>query len=66
MTTDVDVLLNNAGISEGGAVVDLPAEVLRRQFEVNVFGPVLLTQGIAKQMAGAAAVASCSCHRSPG
>lgn len=47
---DVDVLLNNAGISEGGATVDLPAEVIRRQFEVNVFGPVLLTQGIAKQM----------------
>ena len=47
---DVDVLLNNAGISEGGSTVDLPAEVLRRQFEVNVFGPVLLTQGIAKQM----------------
>ncbi|WP_312808569.1 SDR family oxidoreductase [Corynebacterium variabile] len=46
----VDVLLNNAGISEGGATVDLPAEVIRRQFEVNVFGPVLLTQGIAKQM----------------
>ncbi|WP_297008153.1 SDR family oxidoreductase [uncultured Corynebacterium sp.] len=47
---DVDVLLNNAGISEGGSTVDLPAEVIRRQFEVNVFGPVLLTQGIAKQM----------------
>jgi short-subunit dehydrogenase len=50
LTGDVDVLLNNAGISEGGSSVDLPAEVMRRQFEVNVFGPVLLTQGIAKQM----------------
>ncbi|ASO20347.1 hypothetical protein FHR81_004456 [Actinoalloteichus hoggarensis] len=48
---DVDVLLNNAGIAEGGATVDIPAERLRRQFEVNVFGPVLLTQGIAKRMA---------------
>ncbi|MDN6240335.1 SDR family NAD(P)-dependent oxidoreductase [Corynebacterium variabile] len=47
----VDVPLNNAGISDGGATVDLRAEVIRRQFEVNVFGPVLLTQGIAKQMA---------------
>lgn len=47
----VDVPLNNAGISDGGATVDLPAEVIRRQFEVNVFGQVLLTQGIAKQMA---------------
>ncbi|MDJ1133346.1 SDR family oxidoreductase [Streptomyces iconiensis] len=50
-TWDVDVLLNNAGISEGGSTVDIPAERLRRQFEVNVFGPVLLTQGFAKRMA---------------
>lgn len=48
---DIDVLLNNAGISEGGSMVDIPAENLRRQFEVNVTGPVLLTQGIAKKMA---------------
>lgn len=47
---DVDALLNNAGISEGGSTVDIPADHLRRQFEVNVFGPVLLTQGIAKKM----------------
>lgn len=47
---DVDVLLNNAGISEGGAVVDIPEDHLRRQFEVNVFGPVLLTQCFAKKM----------------
>lgn len=48
---DVEVLLNNAGISEGGSTVDIPAERLRRQFEVNVFGPVLLTQGFARRMA---------------
>ncbi|MGI4985396.1 MAG: SDR family oxidoreductase [Janthinobacterium lividum] len=47
---DIDVLLNNAGISEGGSMVDIPAENLRRQFEVNVIGPALLTQGIAKKM----------------
>lgn len=47
---DVDVLLNNAGISEGGAVVDIPEDHFRRQFEVNVFGPVLLTQCFAKKM----------------
>ncbi|MFE9248061.1 SDR family oxidoreductase [Streptomyces sp. NPDC007088] len=48
---DVEVLLNNAGVSEGGSTVDIPAERLRRQFEVNVFGPVLLTQGFARRMA---------------
>lgn len=36
---------------EGGATADIPEERLRRQFEVNVFGPVLLTQGIARRMA---------------
>lgn len=46
-----EVLVNNAGISEGGAVVDIPEEALRRQLEVNVIGTTLLTQPIAKQMA---------------
>jgi hypothetical protein len=50
MSWDVDVLVNGAGIIEGGAIVDIPAENMRRQFEVNVFGPVLLTQGIARKM----------------
>lgn len=50
-TWDIDVLLNNAGISEGGSLVDIPEERLRNQFEVNVFGPILLTQKIARAMA---------------
>jgi NAD(P)-dependent dehydrogenase (short-subunit alcohol dehydrogenase family) len=47
---DVEILVNNAGVGEGGATVDVPAENIRHQFEVNVTGPLLLTQGIAKQM----------------
>ncbi|MBV1837121.1 SDR family oxidoreductase [Acetobacter estunensis] len=47
---DVSVLLNNAGISEGGAVADIPAENLRRQYEVNIVGPVLLTQIVLRGM----------------
>jgi NAD(P)-dependent dehydrogenase (short-subunit alcohol dehydrogenase family) len=50
MSWDVDVLVNGAGIIEGGAIVDIPGENIRRQFEVNVVGPVLLTQGIARKM----------------
>lgn len=46
---DIDILINNAGISEGGAVVDLPEEHIRQQFEVNVFGTILLTQKFARQ-----------------
>ena len=48
---NVEILVNNAGILEGGAVVDIPGFNMRNEFEVNVIGPVLLTQGIAKQMA---------------
>lgn len=47
---DVDVLLNNAGISEGGSLIDIPEERLRNQFEVNVFGTILLTQKVARKM----------------
>ena len=47
---NVEILVNNAGVLEGGSVVDIPALNIRREFEVNVIGPLLLTQGIAKQM----------------
>jgi short-subunit dehydrogenase len=47
---NVEVLVNNAGLLEGGSVVDIPAANMRNEFEVNVIGPLLLTQGIAKQM----------------
>jgi NAD(P)-dependent dehydrogenase (short-subunit alcohol dehydrogenase family) len=50
MSWDVDVLVNGAGIIEGGAIVDIPGANMRRQFEVNVIGPVLLTQGVARKM----------------
>ncbi|MFE4413607.1 SDR family oxidoreductase [Streptomyces sp. NPDC056821] len=46
----VEILVNNAGVGEGGSTVDIPAPNIRHQFEVNVTGPLLLTQGIAKQM----------------
>ena len=47
---DIEILVNNAGVLEGGAVVDIPGSNMRNEFEVNVIGPLLLTQGIAKQM----------------
>ncbi|WP_277630673.1 SDR family oxidoreductase [Atopococcus tabaci] len=48
---DIDVLANNAAVKEGGSLVDIPEENLHNQFDVNVTGPVLLTQGFAKKMA---------------
>ena len=47
---NVEILVNNAGVLEGGSVVDIPGSNMRHEFEVNVIGPLLLTQGIAKQM----------------
>ncbi len=40
----VDVLVNNAGESQSGPFEELPADALRRLFQVNVLGPVRLTQ----------------------
>jgi len=39
----LDVLVNNAGFSQVGAVVDLAREDLRRQYETNVIAPVIVT-----------------------
>ncbi len=40
----VDVLVNNAGESQAGPFEELPGDALRRLFDVNVLGPVRLTQ----------------------
>jgi len=40
----LDILINNAGFSQVGAVVDLTREDLRRQYETNVISPVAVTR----------------------
>lgn len=47
---DIDVLVHNAGVGEAGALVDLPIGIVRDLFDVNVFGPLELTQQIARGM----------------
>lgn len=39
----IDVLFNNAGFGQPGAVEDLEREIIRAQFETNVFGTMELT-----------------------
>jgi NAD(P)-dependent dehydrogenase (short-subunit alcohol dehydrogenase family) len=46
----VEILVNNSGVLEGGSVLDIPGANMRNEFEVNVIGQLLLTQGIAKQI----------------
>ena len=43
-TLEVDVLVLNAGIQENGSLVDIPMELVRRSFEVNVFAHLDLAQ----------------------
>lgn len=40
----IDILINNAGISAMGPMVEIPEQRLRQQFETNVIAPVLLVQ----------------------
>lgn len=42
----LDALVNNAGIAVGGPLEMVAADDLRRQFEVNVFGQVAVTQAL--------------------
>ena len=49
LTWDIDVLWNNAGIGEAGPVFEIPLDLVRRNYEINVFRPLELTQGFVKQ-----------------
>lgn len=48
LATDVDVLWNNAGYGESGPVSEIPVDLVRHNFEVNVFKPLAFTQGFIK------------------
>jgi len=48
-TWDIDVLWNNAGLGESGPVSEIPVDLVRHNYEVNVFKPLELTQGFIKK-----------------
>jgi NAD(P)-dependent dehydrogenase (short-subunit alcohol dehydrogenase family) len=46
---DIDVLVNNAAIGETGPVSEIPLKLVRHNFEVNLFAPLILTQGFVRK-----------------
>jgi len=50
LDNDIDVLINNAGIGESGSLTEIDIDRVRHNFEVNVFGPLELTQLALKDM----------------
>jgi NAD(P)-dependent dehydrogenase (short-subunit alcohol dehydrogenase family) len=51
----LDMLINNAGFSQVGAVIDLAREDLRKQYETNVIAPVAMTRAALPLLRAAAA-----------
>lgn len=47
---EVDVLINNAGAGQTGPMADVPLDIVRKVFEVNVFGTLAVTQAVLPQM----------------
>lgn len=41
---DIDVLFSNAGMGESGPVFEIPLDLVRKNFETNVFAPLELAQ----------------------
>ena len=46
----IHVLVNNAGTASGGLFQMTPMAELRRVFDTNLMGPILLTQGLSRMM----------------
>jgi NAD(P)-dependent dehydrogenase (short-subunit alcohol dehydrogenase family) len=46
----IDILFNNAGIAQYGALEDVPIEKARYQFEVNLFGLAEMTKAVLPHM----------------
>lgn len=44
LTWDIDILFSNAGIGEAGPAFEIPLDLVRRNFETNVFAPLSLAQ----------------------
>ena len=46
---DFDMLWNNAGMGEANPVWEIPIDLVRKNYDVNVFLPLVLTQGVVRR-----------------
>lgn len=46
----IDILINNAGISQRSLIVETPVEIDRKVFEINYFGTITLTKSVLPHM----------------
>lgn len=46
---DFDILWNNAGMGEAGPVWEIPVDIVRKNYEINVFLPLILTQAVVQR-----------------
>lgn len=46
---DIDILISNAGLLEGGPIAEHPVEIIKSMFDVNVFGGLALAQGFIRK-----------------
>lgn len=46
----IDILINNAGLSQFGPLVDVPIEDVQRLIDTNVIGPLRMVQAVAPSM----------------
>ncbi|TWV99110.1 SDR family oxidoreductase [Chitinophaga pinensis] len=50
LTWDFDILFNNAGMGEAGPVFEIPVDLVRKNYETNVFAPLHLTQRFVRKL----------------
>ena len=62
---DLDVVVNNAGFEVAGAVEMVDDELLVRQFDTNVAGPLRVIRAVLPAWRDAAAAPSSTCRASP-
>jgi len=46
----IDVLVNNAGVGITGPIEEIPANEIRNNFEINLFGPIEVMKAVLPQM----------------